>query len=68
MLIVKLKEMEADQLIVRKAEAIILPKVTYHLAEARLALGPILKALAGWGRSYMKEGVLIKDKINLSNC
>ena len=57
MLIEKLKELEADRLIVRKAEAIIPPKVTYHLAEAGIALGPILKAMADWGSSYMKKGV-----------
>ncbi len=53
MLIEKLKELEADKLIHRAAEPTIPPKVTYRMAEAGLALGPILNAMADWGRRYV---------------
>jgi DNA-binding HxlR family transcriptional regulator len=47
-LIQHLKQLEADQLVLREAMAVIPPHVTYSLTEAGLALRPVLYAMANW--------------------
>lgn len=49
MLIQHLKELEADQLISRKAMAVMPPHVEYSLTEKGMALAPVLNEMAGWG-------------------
>ena len=51
MLIQHLKELEADNLITRKAMAVVPPHVEYSLTPAGQALGPVLNEMAGWGLS-----------------
>ena len=49
MLIQHLKELEADQLVSRKALAVVPPHVEYSLTPAGKELGPVLQEMAGWG-------------------
>ena len=49
----QLKEMESDHLIVRREYAESPPRVEYSLTERGSSLGPILKAIAEWGRENM---------------
>jgi DNA-binding HxlR family transcriptional regulator len=47
-LIQQLKQLEADELIERKAKPVVPPHVTYTLTEAGIALYPVLHAMAAW--------------------
>ena len=49
----QLKEMESDHLIARKEYAESPPRVEYSLTERGRSLGPIMKAIAEWGRENM---------------
>jgi DNA-binding HxlR family transcriptional regulator len=49
MLIQNLKELEQDQLIVRKALPVIPPFVEYSLTKSGKEMQPILSAMAKWG-------------------
>lgn len=49
----QLKEMESDHLIVRREYAESPPRVEYSLTDRGRSLGPILKAIAEWGRENM---------------
>lgn len=53
MLIEKLKELETDGLILRKALPVVPPHVEYSLTENGQTLAPVLKAIAKWGTSQM---------------
>lgn len=53
MLIEKLKELESDHLIIRKAKPVVPPYVDYQLSELGNSLTPILKAMAKWGLNEM---------------
>jgi DNA-binding HxlR family transcriptional regulator len=57
MLIEKLKELERDQLIIRKAKPIVPPYVEYELSELGKSLSTILGSMASWGLSEMKKVV-----------
>lgn len=46
----QLKELEADELIIRKEYPQIPPKVEYRLSERGQSLMPILDAMCRWGR------------------
>jgi DNA-binding HxlR family transcriptional regulator len=48
MLIQHLKQLEADNLIIRKALPVVPPHVTYSLSATGKALGPVLLAMAKW--------------------
>ncbi|MES2485145.1 MAG: helix-turn-helix domain-containing protein [Bacteroidota bacterium] len=50
MLIQHLKQLEADNLVIRKAEPVVPPFVTYSLSEAGEQLQPILNAMVVWAR------------------
>jgi DNA-binding HxlR family transcriptional regulator len=54
MLIEKLKELEADGLVMRKALPVVPPHVEYTLSEKGKTLCPVLDAIAQWGFSQMK--------------
>lgn len=47
-LIQQLKQLEADQLLTRKALPVVPPHVTYSLTDAGRALHPVLYAMATW--------------------
>jgi DNA-binding HxlR family transcriptional regulator len=51
MLIEKLKELEADGLVKRKALPVVPPHVEYSLSPRGATLGPVLDAMAAWGFS-----------------
>lgn len=53
MLIEKLKEMEQDGLILRKALPVVPPHVEYTLSDSGKTLTPILNAMAKWGLTHM---------------
>lgn len=53
MLIEKLKELESDNLVIRKAKPVVPPYVDYQLSELGNSLTPILKAMAKWGLNEM---------------
>jgi DNA-binding HxlR family transcriptional regulator len=54
-LIQQLKQLEADQLINRKAEPVIPPHVTYSLTRSGKALRDVLWAMANWAATDSKE-------------
>ena len=49
MLIQHLRELEADNLVSRKAQPVVPPHVEYSLTPVGKTLGPILNAMAAWG-------------------
>lgn len=56
MLIEHLKQLQQDNLVVRKAEPVVPPFVTYELSPSGKDLTPVLKAIAKWGLNEMKKG------------
>ena len=57
-----LRELEKDEIVIRKAYPQIPPKVEYSLTDVGLSLAPILDAMAGWGTDYKKYCEL-KEKL-----
>lgn len=57
MLIQHLKELEADQLVSRKALAIVPPHVEYSLTASGKELGPAMQEMANWGFKYREPGL-----------
>jgi DNA-binding HxlR family transcriptional regulator len=55
MLISTLRELEADDLVVRKIYSEIPPHVEYYLTERGLSLIPLLNQLVEWSLSNMKD-------------
>ncbi len=49
MLIQHLKQLQEDGLVLRKAEPVVPPYVTYELSDSGKALTPVLMAMAEWG-------------------
>lgn len=49
MLIQHLKQLQDDNLVIRKAENVVPPVVTYYLSESGKDLTPVLNAMAEWG-------------------
>lgn len=58
MLIQHLKQLEADNLVLREAKPVVPPFVTYTLTEAGKGLLPVLDAMANWA---------LKDKAEVYN-
>lgn len=58
MLIQHLKQLQADELVNRKAEPVVPPYVVYSLTRSGQALTPVLDAMALWG---MKEKKRLKN-------
>ncbi|MBB5634612.1 DNA-binding HxlR family transcriptional regulator [Pedobacter cryoconitis] len=48
MLIQSLKQLEADHLVIRKAEPVVPPFVTYFLSDSGVELIPLMNAMADW--------------------
>ena len=65
MLTQQLRQMEADNLIVRKIYAEVPPRVEYSLTEIGRSLSPILDAMHEWGTQYLmltaKKSVRMKS-------
>ena len=57
MLIQHLKQLQADNLVTRKAEPVVPPFVTYKLSLAGEELTPVLNAMAAWGIADNKRKV-----------
>ena len=55
MLTKQLRELEADQLIVRKVYPEVPPRVEYSMADYGLTLAPIITALQKWGTEYLRK-------------
>jgi DNA-binding HxlR family transcriptional regulator len=53
MLIQHLKQLQADNLINRKAEAVVPPVVIYSLTQSGLLLTPILDSMVEWARGEL---------------
>jgi len=65
MLIQHLKQMEADKLIIRKAEPVVPPFVTYKLSKAGETLMPVMTEMVKWALNDVKckAGELIEAEI-----
>ena len=60
MLTQQLRELESDNLIIRKVYQVVPPKVEYSLSKFGESINPILEAMCDWGMGYMKsKGVKI---------
>jgi len=55
MLIQHLKQLETDNLLIRKAMPVVPPHVTYTLTESGMALKPVLYAMAKWAINEMDQ-------------
>jgi len=55
MLIQHLKQLQDDNLVIRHAEPVVPPFVTYYLSPSGKKLTPVLDAMAAWGRSEEKR-------------
>ncbi len=56
-----LKQMETDNLVIRKDYSQIPPKVEYYLSEKGTSLIPVLQELCHWGESHSDGKVKIKE-------
>ena len=54
MLIQHLKQLEADQIIIREAKPVVPPYVTYKLSKSGKGLMPVINAMAEWSFKEMK--------------
>jgi DNA-binding HxlR family transcriptional regulator len=61
MLIQQLKELEKDEIVIRKIYPQVPPKVEYALSEIGLALGPSIECLIDW--TFMRRGILHTESI-----
>lgn len=55
MLSTQLKELEADNLIIRKEYPQVPPKVEYSLSEKGLTIMPVLQCLCEWGNNHIDD-------------
>lgn len=55
MLTQQLRELEADNLIIRKVYPVVPPKTEYSLSERGRTIIPILDAMCNWGKDYLAE-------------
>ena len=58
MLIQHLKQLQEDNLVLRRAEAVVPPHVTYTLTPAGIDLTPVLEAMASWGIQDRKNSTI----------
>jgi DNA-binding HxlR family transcriptional regulator len=65
MLIQHLKQLEADELVIREAKPVVPPFVTYSLSPAGWRLRPVLQAMAEWGiEDRQKDPVMAYNKMS----
>lgn len=57
-----LRELEEDEIVIRKAFAEIPPRVEYSLTDVGYSLAPVLEAMMQWGTDY-KEYCRLKQKL-----
>jgi len=55
MLSTQLKELETDNLIIRKEYPQVPPKVEYSLSEKGLTIMPVLQCLCEWGNNHIDD-------------
>lgn len=55
MLTRQLRELEADQIVLRRVYAEVPPKVEYSLTDFGRSLEPVLKTLQGWGMQHLER-------------
>lgn len=55
MLTQQLRELEADNLVIRTVYPVVPPKVEYSLSEFGESIIPILEAMCNWGADYLSE-------------
>jgi DNA-binding HxlR family transcriptional regulator len=55
MLAQQLRELESDNLIVRKVYPVVPPRTEYSMSDLGQTLSPILDAMCEWGRQFMQE-------------
>ena len=55
MLTQQLRELEEDNLIIRKVYPVVPPKVEYSLSDLGKSITPILDAMRDWGADYMSN-------------
>ena len=55
MLAQQLRELESDNLIVRKVYPVVPPRTEYSMSDLEQTLAPILDAMCEWGRQFMQE-------------
>jgi len=58
MLTQQLRELEGDELVVRRVYAIVPPKVEYSLSGRGASIHPILEAMYAWGVDYLARNGL----------
>ena len=58
MLIQHLKQLEADNLVIREAKPVVPPFVTYRLTEAGKELYPVIDAMAVWALKDMERTMI----------
>ena len=63
MLTQQLRELEEDNLVIRKVYPVVPPKVEYSLSELGYSIRPILEAMYSWGEGYLKQN---RHEVNCS--
>ncbi|MDR1753802.1 MAG: helix-turn-helix transcriptional regulator [Eubacterium sp.] len=58
MLTQQLRELENDNLVIRKIYPIVPPKVEYSLSELGISIRPVLEAMYRWGAVYLEQNGL----------
>ncbi len=58
MLAQQLRELESDNLIIKKIYPVIPPKTEYSLSELEKTLIPILDSMCEWGKQFMPENCI----------
>lgn len=53
MLTQQLRELEADQLIIRMVYPVVPPKVEYSLSSFGISIIPVLDSMCNWGSTYL---------------
>ena len=61
MLTQQLRELEADNLVIRTVYPVVPPKVEYSLSDFGKSIKPILAAIYNWGSAYMAESGVQAD-------
>ncbi|MFC0216254.1 winged helix-turn-helix transcriptional regulator [Paenibacillus chartarius] len=67
MLTMQLRELERDELVVRKVYPVVPPKVEYSLSELGIQMVPLLNALCDFGTLYMESPLRNHSKADTSS-
>lgn len=67
MLTMQLRELEIDELVVRKVYPVVPPKVEYSLSELGLQMVPLLNALCDFGTLYMESPLRNRSETQTSS-